>query len=55
MTKYINFYTESATEKYAVLVGRIEALAVYMDSIDMDYVSKDIVRAMLGLEVSENE
>lgn len=54
MTKYTSYVEENVHEEYAVLVGRIEALAAYMESSDSNYVNKDVIYAMLGLEVSEN-
>lgn len=53
MTKYTNFCAESATEEYAVLVGRIEALAVYLETERL--IDSKVIAAMLGIELEVKE
>lgn len=50
MSKYIDFTPETASEEYALLVGRVEAFANYV--VHEKYsISKEMCAAMLGFEL----
>lgn len=49
----MDYVTENAAEEYAVLVGRIEALAVYLENERL--IDSKVIAAMLGIELEVKE
>ena len=49
----MDYVTENAEEEYAVLVGRIEALAVYLETERL--IDSKVIAAMLGIELEVKE
>lgn len=49
----MDYVTENAAEEYAVLVGRIEALAVYLETERL--IDSKVIAAMLGIELEVKE
>lgn len=51
--RYFDFTAERAEEEYALLVGRLEAFAAYVDK--NDYINKELIAFMLGFELTKKE
>lgn len=49
----MDYVTENVAEEYAVLVGRIEALAVYLQT--EKFIDSKVIAAMLGIELEVKE
>lgn len=49
----MDYVTENAAEEYAVLVGRIEALAVYLENESL--IDGKVIAAMLGIKLEVKE
>lgn len=49
----MDYVTENAAEEYAVLVGRIEALAVYLENERL--IDSNVIAAMLGIKLEVKE
>lgn len=49
MVKYFDYVPEKAEEEYAVLIGRLEAFAAYVDK--ESYIDRELIASMLGFEL----
>lgn len=47
----MDYVPENAAEEYALLIGRIEALAVYLETESL--IDRKVIAAMLGIELGE--
>lgn len=50
MSKYIDFTPETASEKYALLAGQVEAFAAYVAQEQYN-IERKVCAAMLGFEL----
>lgn len=51
--RYFDFTPERAEEEYALLVGRLEAFAAYVDK--ESYISRELIASMIGFELTKKE
>ena len=52
---YFSYAPETLEEEYAFLAGRIAALEAVMDKDDSNYIEKEYVAAILGIEFKGKE
>lgn len=52
MNKYIDYVAETDKEEYAILVGRLEAFAAYVNSQKYS-IDREICSKILGFELEE--
>lgn len=45
----VDFEAETICEEFAIVVGNLDSLAMFMDSTDSDVIRKSDVRAILGI------
>lgn len=52
---YFSYAPETLEEEYAFLAGRVAALEAVMDKDDSNYIEKEDVAAILGIEFKGKE
>ena len=52
---YFSYAPETLEEEFALLVGRVAALEAVMNKDDSDYIEKEDVAAILGIEFKGKE
>lgn len=55
MKRYTDYEPETVGEEFMLLLGRVEALGIYLDMEKGNYVDRKIVAAIMGIEIEEKE
>ena len=55
MKRYTDYEPETVGEEFMLLLGRVEALGIYLDMESSNYVDRKIVAAIMGIEIEEKE
>ena len=53
MKRYTDYEPETVGEEFMLLLGRVEALGIYLDMEDSKYVDRKTVAAIMGIELRE--
>ena len=55
MKRYTDYEPETVGEEFMLLLGRVEALGIYLDMESSNYVDRKTVAAIMGIEIEEKE
>ena len=55
MKRYTDYEPETVGEEFMLLLGRVEALGIYLDMDKGNYVDRKIAATIMGIEIEEKE
>lgn len=55
MKRYTDYTPETVGEEFMLLLGRVEALGIYLDIEDGKYVDRKTVAAIMGIELGKEK
>lgn len=55
MKKGVGYEPETVGEEFMLLLGRVEALGIYLDMEDGKYVDRNTVAAIMGIELEDEK
>ena len=55
MKRYTDYTPETVGEEFTLLLGRVEALGIYLDIEDGKYVDRNTVAAIMGIELGKEK
>lgn len=55
MKRYTDYEPETVGEEFMLLLGRVEALGIYLDMESSNYVDRKTVAAIMGIELEEEK
>ena len=55
MKRYTDYEPETVGEEFMLLLGRVEALGIYLEMEKGNYVDRKIVAAIMGIELEDEK
>ena len=55
MKRYTDYEPETVGEEFMLMLGRVEALGIYLDMEDSKYVDRNTVAAIMGIELEDEK
>lgn len=55
MKRYTDYEPETVGEEFMLMLGRLEALGIYLDMEDSKYVDHNTVAAIMGIELEDEK